>query len=91
MLNRLMHDFIGEAVYGGRTEPYEQIFEPTYRGRRVGRLRRDGGVDWTNTLYGEMLDRDRPQQLGALLEQGFTDFDPDGLEWDVLYDHCTTS
>eukprot|EP00966_Prymnesium_polylepis_P120007 2773021-Prymnesium_polylepis.1 len=80
VLGRAQHDFVRSSVYGGRTEPFEQLFEPQYQGATVG-TRGANGVEWTPTPTSD---------LGALLASGVTDFEPGGFAWDLVYYDCVS-
>lgn len=71
VLDRAMDTFVRKSVFGGRTEPFENMFEPTYNGKQWR------GEDGWNKV-------EQPTSLGALLERGATEFEADGFEWDIL-------
>ena len=74
VLDEAKDRFVREAVYGGRTEAFERLFEPHYKGRR---FRKRGEAAWRECAGG--------RELGKLLEEGAAEFEPGGavevFEW----------
>ena len=98
VLDRAMDKFVRKAVYGGRTEPYETLFEPKYLEARcdacaAGGCGEGGGVHGggegkgacADCAWVELATRLEPSRLRAR-----PTLDPDGFEWDLYYyDLCS--
>ena len=85
---------VRKAVYGGRTEPYENLFEPMYRSRCGGcahpTKRKRDCADCAGC--GDCADCGECEwtELASLLEDGKTDFDLDRFNWDLYYYDLTS-